>query len=226
MGVDCAVESAASTDFSVGSAVGGIVAALVIIAVVIVIIVFVRRRKLNTKDQTGRRSVPEKTENILEKAHGAADGPIYVNVEPSARNSTENLDIDETNVSDVVPVVDRGEPAGEQTDDEEEEVQDSNTYYNADQPAPPPSNLPEEGFDVSELEGIIENIRRQPGGFEAEYLKLPSGFKHPYTDSQIQENRCKNRFAGYYPYNNNRVKLSLLPTIPHSDYINASYVDV
>ena len=28
------------------------------------------------------------------------------------------------------------------------------------------------------------------------------------------------------PDDNNRVKLSVLPNIPHSDYINASYVDV
>ncbi|XP_041374625.1 receptor-type tyrosine-protein phosphatase epsilon-like isoform X2 [Gigantopelta aegis] len=223
-GTTCLKESAASTDFPVGPAVGGIVAALVVIAVVIVVIVFVRRRNLNKKDHTEHRPLPENTENTPEEKHGAVEGPVYINVEPSARNSTENLEVNETNVSDVVPVVDGGEPEDQQTD-EEEEVHDSNTYYNADQPAPPPFNLPEEGFDVSDLEGIIENIRNQPGGFDAEYLKLPSGFKHPYTDSQIPDNRCKNRFAGYYPYNNNRVKLSLLPNNSHSDYINASYVD-
>ncbi|XP_041374098.1 receptor-type tyrosine-protein phosphatase mu-like [Gigantopelta aegis] len=127
--------------------------------------------------------------------------------------------------ADIAPVVDQREPEDQQANEDEEAVQDPNTYYNDVQPGPPPFKMPEEAFDVSELEGIIESIRRQPGGFEAEYLKLPSGFKHPYNDSQIPDNRCKNRFTGYYPYDNNRVKLYMLPNVPYSDYINASFVD-
>ncbi|XP_041374086.1 receptor-type tyrosine-protein phosphatase T-like [Gigantopelta aegis] len=219
-GTTCKEESSASTDFPVGPAVGGIAAVLVVIVVVVVIIVFVRRRQANNKDRSEHTPLPEKTENPRERRPVAAYEHVYINVESPARYSTKTVEINDTDVSDV----DEGEPEEQETD-EEEEVKDADTYYNDVQPAPTPFSVPEGGFDVAELEDIIDNIRRQPGGFEAEFLKLPSGFKHPYTDSQIQENRCKNRFAGYYPYNNNRVKLSPLPNLPHSDYINASYVD-
>ncbi|XP_041374571.1 receptor-type tyrosine-protein phosphatase epsilon-like [Gigantopelta aegis] len=144
------------------------------------------------------------------------------------------FEVNETFASDEVPavatgdvalVVDQGESEVQQPDEDEEDIQDPNTCYNYVQPAAPSFSLPEEGFDATELESIIESIRKQPGGFHAEYLKLPSGFSHPYSDSQISENRCKNRYAGYYPYDNNRVKLSALPNTSHSDYINASYVN-
>ncbi|ESP04765.1 hypothetical protein LOTGIDRAFT_95691, partial [Lottia gigantea] len=39
------------------------------------------------------------------------------------------------------------------------------------------------------------------------------------------ENRKKNRFKGYYPYDNTRVKLKKLPDDSHSDYINANYLN-
>ncbi|XP_041374081.1 multiple epidermal growth factor-like domains protein 10 [Gigantopelta aegis] len=238
-GDDCTLSIAQTdlTDENPGPIIGGVIGTAVVVVVVVVIIIFVfLRRTKQAKDDTkaGEPIVPENKPSTKEGKHYAPDVSIYVNVELSSTNSAKRFEVNETFASDVVPavntgdvalVVDQEESEVQQPDEDEEDIQDPNTYYNDVQPAAPSFSLPEEGFDVTELEAIIECIRNQPGGFQAEYVKLPSGFSHPYNDSQIPENRCKNRYAGYYPYDNNRVKLSTLPNTPHSDYINASYVD-
>ena len=94
---------------------------------------------------------------------------MYVNVEVARENEGENkayvTDAEPDVIADVVVP---GDPDDPQTD-EEEELQDPNTYYNDVEPAPP-FNLPEQGFDVTQLGDVIMSVRRQPGGFEAEYL--------------------------------------------------------
>ncbi|XP_041374114.1 receptor-type tyrosine-protein phosphatase mu-like [Gigantopelta aegis] len=228
-------QTAAPNEHS-GPIIGGVFGtAVVVVVVAVIIFVFLRRRKQAKDDTTaGEPIVPENKPSTKERTHHAPDVSTYVNVELSSTNSAKRFEVNETFASDEITavntgevrlVVDQEESEVQQPDEDEEDIQDPNTYYNDVQPAAPSFILPEEGFDVTELRGIIESIREQPGGFHAEYLKLPSGFSHPYNDSQIPENRCKNRYAGYYPYDNNRVKLSALPNTPHSDYINASYVD-
>ncbi|XP_041355508.1 tenascin-like [Gigantopelta aegis] len=136
-------------------------------------------------------------------------GNTYYNVEIS--------DPHDEDITDAVAIIDADDKSDEgQT---ENDVPQHNAYYNK------PFSLPEVGFDMTELESLIQQIRNQRGGFEAEFLKLPSGFKHPYVESQKPQHKGKNRFVGYYPYDNNRVVLSKLPNYPDSDYINASHVD-
>ena len=58
------------------------------------------------------------------------------------------------------------------------------------------------------------------------FQALPAGFLAPYTEAIEGVNNDKNRFANILPYDKSRVILPELPGVPHSDYINASYVDV
>ena len=48
----------------------------------------------------------------------------------------------------------------------------------------------------------------------------------PRDVGQSKENSDKNQYQEIIPYDRNRVILNLLPGDAHSDYINASYLDV
>ncbi|XP_055956570.1 receptor-type tyrosine-protein phosphatase T isoform X2 [Patella vulgata] len=61
--------------------------------------------------------------------------------------------------------------------------------------------------------------------FKLIFLSLPNDFTASFDISQKPENRSKNRFRGYYPYDYSRVVLQKSKTDPHSDYINANYID-
>ncbi|XP_013415647.1 receptor-type tyrosine-protein phosphatase kappa [Lingula anatina] len=60
---------------------------------------------------------------------------------------------------------------------------------------------------------------------KAEFEKLPTVFTAKCVVGQKPENHTKNRFETIMPYDHSRVALSLLPDDPHSDYINANYID-
>ncbi|XP_067678531.1 uncharacterized protein [Haliotis asinina] len=120
-------------------------------------------------------------------------------------------DTDETGVDNPAPVL------GEDEDNVEEDH--NATYYNI-------------GFapavtvvSVDQLGERIKELQVPAGGFQAEYQKLPTIFTRPYTDSQREENKGKNKYISYYPYDATRVVLKELPDQPGSDYINASYID-
>ncbi|XP_046560689.1 receptor-type tyrosine-protein phosphatase kappa-like [Haliotis rubra] len=120
-------------------------------------------------------------------------------------------DTEEAGVDNPVPVL------GEDEDDVEEDH--NATYYNiARAPAVTVVSVDQVGERIKELQVPV-------GGFQAEYQKLPSDFAKPYTHSQQPENKGKNKYRGYYPYDDTRVVLKELPDQPGSDYINASYID-
>ncbi|XP_047484446.1 receptor-type tyrosine-protein phosphatase epsilon-like isoform X2 [Penaeus chinensis] len=58
-----------------------------------------------------------------------------------------------------------------------------------------------------------------------EFKSVPSIMKKSCSDAEIPMNRQKNRYKNNLPYNDTRVALPFLPNVPHSDYINASYVN-
>ncbi|XP_022101762.1 receptor-type tyrosine-protein phosphatase T-like isoform X2 [Acanthaster planci] len=62
-------------------------------------------------------------------------------------------------------------------------------------------------------------------GFEADYKTIPDGQLHPWTVARKPENKHKNRFANVIAYDHSRVVLTPMEGDPHSDYINACYVD-
>ncbi|XP_067678679.1 receptor-type tyrosine-protein phosphatase epsilon-like [Haliotis asinina] len=79
-------------------------------------------------------------------------------------------------------------------------------------------------ISVQALEATITSIEQKKDGFRKEHGMLPTGFTAPYEDSQKPENDGKNKFREYYPYDYNRIRLTRLPNIPGSDYINASLI--
>ncbi|XP_046571693.1 tyrosine-protein phosphatase Lar-like isoform X1 [Haliotis rubra] len=113
--------------------------------------------------------------------------------------------------------------ASRETDrEDEEEIEegaDRSSYYNMTTPV----TVTEVAVD--KLGDRITELQASEGGFEQEYMRLISGFTHTYEDSQREENRGKNRFRQYYPYDYNRVVLERRPGDPSSDYINASYIN-
>lgn len=58
-----------------------------------------------------------------------------------------------------------------------------------------------------------------------EFKSVPSIMKKSCSEAEIPMNRQKNRYKNNLPYNDTRVALPPLPNAPHSDYINASYVN-
>ncbi|XP_063889466.1 receptor-type tyrosine-protein phosphatase F-like isoform X2 [Scylla paramamosain] len=57
-----------------------------------------------------------------------------------------------------------------------------------------------------------------------EFENVPSFLCNAYTESSRPENRSKNRYRNKVPYDDTRVILPLHNHVPHSDYINANYV--
>ncbi|KAG2461360.1 PTPRT phosphatase, partial [Polypterus senegalus] len=55
---------------------------------------------------------------------------------------------------------------------------------------------------------------------------LPEGQTAPWDTAKKDENRNKNRYGNIIAYDHTRVRLQLQDGDPHSDYINANYIDV
>ncbi|XP_067679832.1 receptor-type tyrosine-protein phosphatase alpha-like [Haliotis asinina] len=123
----------------------------------------------------------------------------------------QNDDTEEAGADNPVPVL---------REDEDNVEEDHNaTYYNI---ARTPALTV---VSVDQLGERIQELQMPVGGFQAEYQKLPSDFTKSYTYSQQPENKGKNKYRGYYPYDDTRVVLEELTDQPGSDYINASYID-
>ncbi|KAI4890859.1 hypothetical protein NFI96_026417, partial [Prochilodus magdalenae] len=62
--------------------------------------------------------------------------------------------------------------------------------------------------------------------FREEYNSLPGGNPQgTYEEANREENKEKNRYPNILPYDHSRVVLTQIDGVPHSDYINASYID-
>ncbi|XP_062858967.1 receptor-type tyrosine-protein phosphatase epsilon isoform X2 [Trichomycterus rosablanca] len=62
--------------------------------------------------------------------------------------------------------------------------------------------------------------------FREKYNSLPVGTPQgTYDEANKDENKDKNRYPNILPYDHSRVVLTQVDGIPHSDYINASYID-
>ncbi|POI32865.1 hypothetical protein CIB84_003383, partial [Bambusicola thoracicus] len=58
------------------------------------------------------------------------------------------------------------------------------------------------------------------------FQALPEGQTASWDTAKEDENRNKNRYGNIISYDHSRVRLQLLDGDPHSDYINANYIDV
>ncbi|GJQ88521.1 hypothetical protein Trydic_g4932 [Trypoxylus dichotomus] len=61
--------------------------------------------------------------------------------------------------------------------------------------------------------------------FEKQFEAVPVGQTRPWVCGTISENRTKNRFTNLAAYDHTRVKLEIIDRDPHSNYINANYID-
>ncbi|XP_046561914.1 uncharacterized protein LOC124270894 [Haliotis rubra] len=88
----------------------------------------------------------------------------------------------------------------------------------------PSSSLWPTEVSVQGLRKYVEHMRR-PGGFSTQCTDLPRGKLGSCYQAELPENTVKNRYRNVLPYDHCRVKLSPIPNIPGSDYINASYIN-
>uniref|UniRef100_A0A8C9EDH2 protein-tyrosine-phosphatase n=1 Tax=Phocoena sinus TaxID=42100 RepID=A0A8C9EDH2_PHOSS len=75
------------------------------------------------------------------------------------------------------------------------------------------------------LQHITQMKRGQGYGFKEEYEALPEGQTASWDIAKEDENRNKNRYGNIISYDHSRVRLLVLDGDPHSDYINANYID-
>ncbi|XP_069508461.1 receptor-type tyrosine-protein phosphatase T isoform X15 [Ambystoma mexicanum] len=75
------------------------------------------------------------------------------------------------------------------------------------------------------LQHITQMKRGQGYGFKEEYEALPEGQTASWETAKEDENRNKNRYGNIISYDHSRVRLQLVDGDPHSDYINANYLD-
>ncbi|KAF2988127.1 hypothetical protein EK904_007084, partial [Melospiza melodia maxima] len=64
------------------------------------------------------------------------------------------------------------------------------------------------------------------GQFQPAIRALPEGQTASWDTAKEDENRNKNRYGNIISYDHSRVRLQLLDGDPHSDYINANYIDI
>ncbi|XP_071953438.1 receptor-type tyrosine-protein phosphatase mu-like [Antedon mediterranea] len=62
-------------------------------------------------------------------------------------------------------------------------------------------------------------------GFQNDFESLPNEQIHSWDVAKKSENKTKNRYGNIVAYDHCRVVLEPLPGDPHSDYINACYID-
>ncbi|XP_038066637.1 receptor-type tyrosine-protein phosphatase mu-like [Patiria miniata] len=62
-------------------------------------------------------------------------------------------------------------------------------------------------------------------GFQQDYESIPGEPIHPWTVAKQDHNKKNNRYNNILAYDHSRVVLECLEDNPHSDYINASYIN-
>uniref|UniRef100_A0A3Q2YX20 Receptor-type tyrosine-protein phosphatase kappa n=1 Tax=Hippocampus comes TaxID=109280 RepID=A0A3Q2YX20_HIPCM len=75
------------------------------------------------------------------------------------------------------------------------------------------------------LQHITQMKCGQSYGFKEEYEALAEGQTAPWETAKKDENRNKNRYGNIIAYDRTRVRLQPLDGEPHSDYINANFID-
>ncbi|XP_022089248.1 receptor-type tyrosine-protein phosphatase F-like isoform X2 [Acanthaster planci] len=82
----------------------------------------------------------------------------------------------------------------------------------------------EDPVALSNLANHIKS-KKSRNGFQQEYETLPVTPLHPWTVAKKSHNMKKNRYTNIVAYDHSRVVLRCPDDSPHSDYINASYIN-
>ncbi|XP_071117101.1 uncharacterized protein [Haliotis cracherodii] len=193
------------------SAVAGTVAGLLVAVILIIIVVLViRKRRLHQGDIS--KHVAEIHPTAQENG---AVGNRFLDENKAVHQKPPIKPKPATHAASSKQLSSKDKDQEEE--DVDEEVRSPNScYYNAD------AEDAIRDVVVPELAATVAMLKQREDGFEREYNRLPTGFTASYQDSQKPENSGKNKFRGYYPYDHNRIRLTLLPATPGSDYINAS----
>ncbi|RZB89873.1 Y phosphatase domain containing protein, partial [Asbolus verrucosus] len=92
------------------------------------------------------------------------------------------------------------------------------------------SNNPKDGnvyskpIKVTDFEEYVKESINS-GELERQHALFPRGQTKPWTYGALKENKSKNRYNNLIAYDHSRVILEKINGEPHSDYINANYID-
>ncbi|XP_072172636.1 receptor-type tyrosine-protein phosphatase S-like [Diadema setosum] len=180
----------------VGVVVAGIMVSLVLIVVVGVAVLYIRRRRMEKSNPT--RSV------------------FYAG-KPSASRSSYNNEVPLRHVS----TLGRDTRSVDGLSDASVHQEDPAIYANFEE-----SSSAHQPIPLNDLIDFVARKKASPmSGFRQEYDTIPSSQLHPWDVAEKPENKRKNRYKNIIAYDHSRVKLTPFETDPHSDYINASYID-
>ncbi|XP_069125794.1 receptor-type tyrosine-protein phosphatase mu-like [Argopecten irradians] len=206
----CKITQTPDTSTSDAGAIAGIVVGvLVVAAVAIVIVIFFRRRRFAAgKQEPNSTSNVNKGNTYREHTENGDQHMKYRKTQKKVHRNTPDPDRDHTDSANVylnIEEVSRKSGPGD------------NVYYNNSSPM---------GIPISDLKSMVETkLQNKAKAFENEYKSIPSGALHDHDIGKLNQNKAKNRFKSTFPYDHSRVVLETVGKDPHSDYINANYID-
>ncbi|XP_060079305.1 receptor-type tyrosine-protein phosphatase alpha-like, partial [Ylistrum balloti] len=217
-GIYCETKQAEVSDnptpsTNAGSIAGPIAGVLAILVIAVVIAIYIRRRRQNagkqdTFDDIGRsnklhrkgQSKPLETENSRSEPVVPPEHNVYSNVLLDPDYPTKGTGNVYVNAEQVASASRSGD----------------SVYYNS---GPV-------GFPVSTLKSLVHTkMQNKAKAFENEFKSIPYGALHEHKIGMLPQNKTKNRFKTTFPYDHSRVILDKVRNDPHSDYINANYID-
>ncbi|XP_069125795.1 receptor-type tyrosine-protein phosphatase epsilon-like [Argopecten irradians] len=205
----CKITQTPNTSTDAGAIAGIVVGVLVVAAVAVVIVIFIRRRRFAAgKQQSNSTSNVNKGNTYMEHTENGDQHMKYRKTQKKVHRNTPDPDRDHTDSAHVylnIEEVSRKSGPGD------------NVYYNNSSPL---------GIPISDLKSMVKTkLQNKAKAFENEYKSIPSGALHDHNIGKLNQNKAKNRFKSTFPYDHSRVVLETVGKDPHSDYINANYID-
>ncbi|XP_033729637.1 receptor-type tyrosine-protein phosphatase T-like [Pecten maximus] len=199
-----------NTPVDAGPIVGAVVGMIFVAVIAIVIVILIRRRRINASKQESFTDIGRSNVHV-----NMYSEPLETENQPGKSDAAEKNTLSNTAGQDGTP------------------VDSAHVYVNAQQVAgksgSPNSvyyNSGPVGFPVSSLKSLVQTkLQNKAKAFENEYKSIPSGDLHEHKVGMLEQNKPKNRFKTTFPYDHSRVILDKVGKDPHSDYINANYID-